>query len=101
MSVVGDEGSITTKANGLQVVMRGAKGKAERNQELPYPTEPKQGNADPAVMRLYDDFLACVKDGKKPEASVGRAVAASHTCWLSELSAERGSTVKWQDLPSA
>jgi len=39
-----------------------------------------------------------VKTSKKPDAGVDRAVAASRTCWLAELAAERHAEVKWDDL---
>ena len=59
---------------------------------------PERRSADNATLRLYEDFLECVKAGKKPEASAGRAVSASKTGWLAEVAAQRKAEVKWGDV---
>ncbi len=95
ISITGDEGTIATKAEGLQLIGHGKKSKAKM-QEVKV-DEPAVRGADYATLRLYQDFLECVKTGKKPEATAARATAASRTCWLAELSSERKAEVKWDD----
>ena len=62
------------------------------------PDEPQHHSADHPTLTLYQDFLACVKTGKRPDAYVDRAVAASRTCWLAELASERKAEVKWDEI---
>jgi hypothetical protein len=71
-------------------------GAREEDIELQASKKPR-GGADPAVMALYADFVQCVKTGKKPDADAARAIAASRTCWLAELSASKRAEVKWDD----
>ena len=99
--VFGDEGSIETAEAGVIKVnstFKRANGRsASKSQEVQLP-ERRPRSSDDATLRLYDDFLECVKTGKKQDASPGRAVAASRTCWLGELSAERKAEVRWDEL---
>jgi predicted dehydrogenase len=103
LQIVGDEGFIETVpgGNALKVTTftRGAEKKVggSKAQEV-RPDEPPGHSADRATLGLYQDFLACLKTGKKPEANAERAAAASRTCWLAELAAEKRGEVKWEDL---
>jgi predicted dehydrogenase len=104
LMVVGEEGSIETMAgDALRLVTFGKRGATRggagnKTQEL-HAAEPEgQHSADRSTLGLYQDFLACVKTGKRPEATAERAVAASRTCWLAELAAERRAEVKWEDI---
>jgi predicted dehydrogenase len=102
--IMGEEGSIELKEDKIQVIRtktRGTAAKSEgpRTQEVKVePAAKVPGGGDPAVLKLYEDFLACVKTGKKADASPARAVAASRTCWLGELSAQKKAPVKWTDV---
>ena len=60
--------------------------------------EPDSHGTDTATLHLYEDFLECVRTGKKPDAGAERAVAASRTCWLAELASQRQAEVKWDEL---
>ena len=97
--IMGDEGSIETHGETVKVHQRGGRGRAggERSQTIE-PKAPERRGADNATLRLYEDFLGCVKAGKKPEASADRALAASKTGWLAELASRRKAEVKWDEL---
>ena len=96
LQVMGDEGAIETSGEGLRVSNKSKRGSA-RVQEINIEPRPRR-SADDATLALYEDFLACVTSGKKPDAGPERAVAASRTCWLAELAADRKAEVKWTDL---
>ena len=100
LRVMGDEGSIETVPDGLRLTYRAkttGRGNGSRSQEI-QPAPPSAHSADLATLRLYQDFLQCVKTGKKPDANPERAVTASRTCWLAELASERRAEVKWDEL---
>jgi len=97
LQVMGDEGSIEMTGDALRLTYRGGGKTRAKVQEIP-PQPPPFHSADLATRRLYEDFLQCVKTGKKPDASADRAVAASRTCWLAELASQRKAEVKWQEL---
>jgi predicted dehydrogenase len=94
LQIMGDEGSIETNGDSLRLSTRGTRGRAAAQEIQPKP-EPR--SADNATLRLYEDFLQCVKAGKTPDASADRAVAASRTCWLAELSSQRKAEVPWSE----
>lgn len=96
LCVFGDEGSIETADNMLIVNTRGGGRKGARRQEVAVEDPPRRSNDD-STLALYDDFLACVKTGKKPDAGIDRAIASSRTCWLSEQSAQRSAPVRWAE----
>jgi predicted dehydrogenase len=100
LTIMGDEGSLQTTQDGLRVTNPGKAGPPKtkaRTEQVAITPGPRR-SADDATLGLYEDFLACVKTGKKPEASPARAVAASRTCWLAELANTRKAQVKWDDL---
>jgi predicted dehydrogenase len=105
VTVMGEEGSIVMVGEQFQIVSAprkkgkksGASGSREEDIELDAKTRKSRGGADSAVLALYDDFVQCVKTGKKPDADAARAVTASRTCWLAELSATKRAEVKWDD----
>ena len=104
LTVMGDEGSISTNDEAIRVSNPGGRGRnrgGAKSQEIkPEETTPPGGkrSADRATLMLFEDFLQCVTAGKKPEASAARALAASRTCWLAELASERRAEVKWGEL---
>jgi predicted dehydrogenase len=51
-----------------------------------------------ATIEIYREFSACVTQSKQPRGNIERAVAASRTCWLAELSSGSKSEVNWEDL---
>jgi predicted dehydrogenase len=97
LMIVGDAGSIESSGETLRVFNPGARGTRQRSQDVPA-QPPEKRSADAATLRLYEDFLECVKTGKKPDAGARRAVAASRTCWVAELAASRHAEVKWDEL---
>lgn len=101
LAVMGAEGSIETAPKNVLRLTRyakpGAKGGA-KIQEINLDEVREPHSADRATLTLYQDFLACVQTGKKPDASIDRALAACRTCWLAELASDRKSEVKWTDL---
>jgi predicted dehydrogenase len=99
LTITGDEGAIESIANSPLKLFRFTKHEAggARIREVKDTNAPARPG-DRATLALYEDFLTCVKTGKKPEAHVDRAVAACKTCWLSELAADQKSEVTWTDL---
>ena len=101
LAVMGPEGSIETAPKNVLRLTRyakpGAKGGA-KIQEINLDEVREPHSADRATLTLYQDFLACVQTGKKPDASIDRALAACRTCWLAELASDRKTEVKWTDL---
>ena len=97
LRVMGDEGSLETDGEVLRVTNPARRGSKARSQEI-QPEPPPRKSADLATLRLYENFVECVRTGKKPEASAGRAAAASRTCWLAELASERRAEVKWEEI---
>jgi predicted dehydrogenase len=100
LTIAGTEGSIETAPKGVlkltQFSNPGSKG-GQRIQEIQV-DQPPRHSADHSTLTLYEDFLACVKTGKRPDANVDRAVAASRTCWLAELASDRKAEVKWDEV---
>jgi predicted dehydrogenase len=99
LRVMGEEGSLETDGEVLRVTNPARRGSKARSQEIQPEPAPRK-SADLATLRLYEDFVECVRNGKKPDASPARAAAASRTCWLAELAADRRAQVKWEDLPA-
>ena len=100
LQIMGDEGTIESVGDLLRVANPARKGPHKtpaRSQEIKIESS-RPRSSDDAVLALYEDFAECVKSGKKPDASPARAAAASRACWLAELSAQRGSPVKWEEL---
>jgi len=97
LRVMGEEGSLETAEDGLRLISRARKGIGNKIEHIT-PPAPGKHSADLATLRLYEDFVECVTSGKKPEADVDRAVAASRTCWLAERSSDRRATVAWDEL---
>ena len=93
--VFGDEGTIEEVGDVFRLTRSAKNGKRIRDITM---DPPNRKVSDPATLGLYVDFLQCLKTGKKPEANVDRAVAASRTCWVAELAAEKKTEVRWEDL---
>jgi predicted dehydrogenase len=98
LQIFGETGAIEAVGETFRIsypAARGAKGRRSENIEVP---EQRTHGVDPAVLTLYQDFLACVKTGKQPDASPARALAASRTCWAAEQSSDRHAEVKWNEI---
>ena len=98
LTVIGDNGAVVLDEESLRLVQKG------KTEELPLPDEIAHGERGPkkgqetAVLRMYQDFLDCVKNKKQPWMDADKAMASSKTAWLAELSSERKQEVKWHDL---
>jgi predicted dehydrogenase len=98
LQVIGDGGAITVGEKSLTLTVKG------KSQEIPLPPEIRHGERGPekgqetAVVRMYEDFLDCVKNKKKPWMDADKAMASSRTAWLGELSSEQKKEVKWEDI---
>jgi predicted dehydrogenase len=96
--IIGDEGSLTVGETSTVLERKGKK------EELTLPEEIKHGERGPkkgqetAVLRMYEDFLACVKEKKKPLLDVEMAMASCKTAWLGELSSEKRREVRWDEI---
>jgi predicted dehydrogenase len=99
LTVIGDEGSITLGEKTLIVQTKGKK-----PEELPLPDEVKHGERgakkgqETAVLRMYEDFLDCVKNKRQPWMDADKAMASSKTAWLGELASEKKQEAKWDDI---
>lgn len=99
LQIIGDEGAIESVGDSFKIsqfIKQGAH-RSSKNQTIEI-VEPPGHGMDRAVLQLYEDFLACVQTGRKPDAGPARALAASRTCWLAELASDRKAQVKWDDL---
>lgn len=100
LTVMGTEGNLITDGEKITIATakRGTKNSGNKPEEVMPDPAPK--GFDRTTGALYVDFLNCVKTGKKPDAGIDRALAASRTCWVSELASQRRAEVKWDDLGS-
>ena len=98
LQVYGEEGTIEMKGDALVVSSPGRRGKSGAKSQEIQPEAAEARGPDAPTLALYKDFAECVRTGKKPDAGVDRATAASRTCWLGELAAARKAEVKWDDL---
>lgn len=100
LQVIGEEASITSTNESPTLIVE-ARGKRE---ELTPPEEVRHGERGPAkgqetaVLRMYEDFIECVKEHKRPWMSAAKAIASSKTAWLGELSNEQKREVGWAEL---
>jgi predicted dehydrogenase len=105
VTVMGEEGSIVMVGDQFQIVSAprkkgrksGASGSREEDVQMDAKSRKSKGGADAGVLALYDDFVQCVKTGKKPDADAARALASSRMCWLAELSSAKRAEVKWEE----
>jgi predicted dehydrogenase len=99
LHVIGDEASLLINDEGLTLQSKGKTG-----EPVAVPEEIAHGERGPAkgqetaVLRMYQDFLDCVKNKKKPWMDADKAMASSKTAWLGELSSEQKREVKWEDI---
>ena len=100
MKIMGDEGAIIDAPGETLRLIRFTKSRrgtaGSKIQDI-RPTDLPGHSADRATLGLYQDFVACLKTGKKPEASIDRAVAASRTCWLAEAASDRKAEIGWDE----
>jgi predicted dehydrogenase len=101
LQVIGEEGSLHSDGEKLILQNKGKRGEGE-DVKLPEEVEHDRRGPDrkveTAVTRMYEDFITCIRSGKKPWADAEKAMAASKIAWLAELSARRKQEVAWQDL---
>jgi hypothetical protein len=99
LNVVGDEASLLINDQGL-FLQTGRKA----SEPIALPEEIAHGERGPArgqetaVLRMYQDFLDCVKTKKKPWMDADKASTSSKTAWLGELASEQKREVKWDDI---
>ena len=100
LEVIGDEGSLSF-GRGDEGLTLQSKGKS---QQIPLPDEIRHGERGPAkgmetaVVKMYEDFLDCVRNKKKPWMDADKAMASSQTAWLGEWSNEKKAEVAWDAL---
>jgi len=100
LQIIGDEGSLRS-SDEIPVLTLEAKGKRE---EIRPPDEIRHGENGPvkgqetAVLRMYQDFIDCVKNHQKPWMDASKALASSKTAWLGERSNELKREVRWDEL---
>ncbi|HSZ57838.1 MAG TPA: Gfo/Idh/MocA family oxidoreductase [Tepidisphaeraceae bacterium] len=92
LRVIGDKGAlIASSAQALRLLRFGARGATPKIEDVAL------AHSDAGTL-LYEDFLKQVREGTKPDGNVDRAVAASRTCWLAELSSARKTEVAWDEV---
>jgi hypothetical protein len=96
MQVIGEEGSLHVLEDYLLLQKHGSRD----GEKIALPTEKRhgQGGMETAVVRVYEDFIDCVKNHKKPTYGTEPAMASSKISWLGELSDSRKREVKWEDI---
>jgi predicted dehydrogenase len=98
LQVIGENGSLSVGEKSLVLQV-----KKDRS-EIPLAPEIRHGERGPtrgqetAVLKMYDDFLDCVRNKKKPWMDADKAMNSSRTAWLGELSSEQKREVKWDDI---
>jgi predicted dehydrogenase len=99
LQIVGTEATLFINDEGL-FLESGKKGK----ESIELPSEIAHGERGPkkgqetAVLRMYENFIDCVKNKKKPWMDADKALASSKTAWLGELSSAQKREVKWEEL---
>jgi len=96
--VIGEEGSLYLQSD--SVLFQGTGTKSKEREEIALTQEIGHGQkgGETAVSRMYNDFLDCVENRKKPFVGIETAMRASKIAWLAELSSQRKSVVSWNDL---
>lgn len=102
MQIVGDEGSLLAEPESMSLVFatRGG-GKPQAvplAPEIGHGIHGAHGKLETAVVRMYDDFITCVREKKQPVVTAALAFQACKTAWLSHLSQDRGGQVRWDAL---
>ena len=101
--ITGEDASLLIEdaGPGGSELIRQSKGKRE---SLPLPAEVPHGargkgrGAETAVVLMYQDFVDCVRNGKKPQMDADKAMASCKTAWLGELSSESKKEVTWDAI---
>jgi xylose dehydrogenase (NAD/NADP) len=92
LRVIGDKGAlIDSSGQPLRLLRFGGRGAAPKIEEVAL------AHSDAGAL-VYEDFLKQVRERTKPDANLDRAVAASKTCWLAELSSARKTEVAWGEV---
>ena len=99
LQVIGDEATLFINDDGLWLETgKKAKEPIELPSEIAHGERGPAKGQETAVLRMYDDFLDCVKNRKKPWMDADRAMTSSKTAWLGELSSDQKREVKWDEL---
>lgn len=102
VQVVGDQGSLRALVDD-RVLLFQTRGNRTK-ESLALPDEIGHGYHGPergietAVLNMYEDFFAGIRDGRKPWVDGEKAFNACKTAWLGDMSAELGRDVKWTEL---
>jgi predicted dehydrogenase len=93
LKVIGTKGAVIDSGDKVQIVRLAGAG--PRVQEIAC----DDGHTSQlAALEMYREFSACVMQAKQPRGNVQRAVTASRTCCLAELSCGSKSEMNWEDL---
>jgi predicted dehydrogenase len=101
--IVGEEASLLVEdagPGGNELILQ-SKGKREL---IPLPAEIPHGTRGPAkatetaVLLMYQDFVDCVRNNKKPFVDADKAMASCKTAWLGELSSDTKKEVTWDAI---
>ena len=100
LQIIGEEGSLLVEREDSGIVLQ-SKGKRETITPPPEIAHGERGPAkgqETAVVLMYQDFLDCVKNRKKPRMDADKAMASCKTAWLGELSNETKKEVTWDAI---
>ena len=78
-----------------------SKGRSEPAEVPPEVTHAQRGKGsgeETAVLRMYEDFINCVQNRKKPRMDAEKAMASCQAAWLGELSSDKKREVSWDDI---
>jgi predicted dehydrogenase len=100
LEVIGETGALFGDESALFFE---PKGKSQR-EPISVEDEIRHGERGPekgletATVRMYQDFVDCVKNKKQPWMDADKAMASAQTAWLGELSSDKKQMVNWGDL---
>ena len=99
MEVVGEEGTLFINEEGLFLENGKDKESIELPPEITHGAHGPAKGKETAVIRMYENFIDCVKNKKKPWMDADKAMASEvKTAWLGEMSSDQKREVAWDAL---
>lgn len=99
LQIIGEEGSLHLPTQNSEVLFqkRGARDAEEikLTQEIGHGERGPQKGIETAVLRMYEDFSASVRDGKKPFVDAAKALASCQVAFRAQESNARQGEVAW------
>lgn len=98
LEVIGETGSLQLMPDHVLCEQRGAPPeKIPLTPEVGHGVRGPAAGVETAVVRMYEDFAACVRTGQSPRVDVDTVMASSKIAFLAERSAALNRTVDWNE----